>query len=143
MSEKLEKMFAIKKEGANCAQAVACAFCEDYGMSREDMMRTATMLGGGMCVGEVCGAAVGGMLVLGLKYGSERADDKENKKACKAKGREYMQRFRDTFGMVRCQNLLGHDINTPEGMEAVKETKKVKCKATLTTAVQLLEEFGC
>ncbi len=143
MSEKLEKMFAIKKEGANCAQAVACAFCEDYGVSRDDMMRTCATMGAGLCIGEVCGAAVGGMVILGLKYGSTKADDKEARKICKQKGREYMQRFRDTFGMVRCQNLLGHDINTPEGMEQAKDIKKVRCKETLSTAVKLLEEFGC
>ncbi len=143
MSEKLEKMFAIKKAGANCAQAVACAFCEDYGVSEADMMRMSATMGAGMCVGEVCGAAVGGMIILGLKYGSVDASDKESKKICKQKGREYMQRFRDTFGMVRCQNLLGHDINTPEGMELAKDTKKTRCRETLTTAVKLLEEFGC
>ncbi len=141
MSEKLEKMFAIKKAGANCAQAVACAFCEDYGIKQEDMMRISATLGAGMCVGEVCGAASGAMLIMGLKYGSGNPDDKEARKLSKAKGREFMQRFRDEFGMVRCQNLLGHDINTPEGMELAKDAKKTVCTKTLTTAVNLLEEL--
>ncbi len=137
-------MFAIKKEGANCAQAVACAFCEDYGVSREDMMRITATMGAGMCLGEVCGAATGGMIIVGLKYGSSMVGDKEAIKLSKQKGREYMMRFRDTFGMVRCQNLLGgHDINTPEGMELAKDSKKTRCRETLTTAVKLLEEFGC
>ncbi len=141
MSDKLEQMFAIKKEGANCAQAVACAFCEDFGMSKEQMMLVSSTLGAGMCVGEVCGAASGAMLVLGLKYGSAKADDKEAKKLVKAKGREFMKSFHQAFGAVRCESLLGHDINTPEGMELVKGIKKERCKATLTTAVQLLEKM--
>ncbi len=141
MSEKLEKVFALKKEGANCAQAVACAFCEDFGIKQEDMMRTSSMFGGGMCVGEVCGAASGAMMILGFKHGSAKFDDKEGKKRAKIKGREFMQRFRDTFGMVRCQNLLGCDVNTPEGMEQVKDTKKVRCKQTITAAVTILEEL--
>ncbi len=141
MSEKLEKMFAIKKSGANCAQAVACAFSEDYGVSTADMMRTSACFGAGMCMGEVCGAASGAMIILGLKYGSALPDDKEARKLSKAKGREFMQSFRDTFGMIRCQNLLGHDINTPEGMEQAKDTKKARCRETLTTAVQLLEKM--
>ncbi len=141
MSEKLERTLALQKEGANCAQSVACAFCEDYGVKKDDMMRMTASYGGGMCVGEVCGAAAGGMAVVGLKYGFTDGSDKEAKKLCKGKGREFMLRFREVCGDVRCADMLGCDINTPEGFAQAKDLIKVKCKETVIKTTQLLEEI--
>ena len=35
MSTKAEQAIAFHDQGYNCAQAVACSFCEEFGVDRE------------------------------------------------------------------------------------------------------------
>ena len=57
-------------EGYNCAQAVACAFCDLTGLDQETTARLSSSFGGGMGrMREVCGTVSGALLVLGLLCG--------------------------------------------------------------------------
>ena len=48
------------KNGCNCSQAVAVAFCEETGLDRELVKQLTTGFGGGMGrMREVCGAVSG------------------------------------------------------------------------------------
>ncbi len=140
MSEKVENALAFKKEGANCAQAVACIFCEEYAISREDMIRLCAPLGGGFCSGEICGAMAGAMLIVGLKYGEGTAHDKEKKALIKQKSSALMRRFQEEFGKVRCLDILGVNVNTPEGLKAAKPLMDTTCIHLITRSVEILEE---
>ena len=48
MSTKAEKAIAFHDKGYNCAQAVACSFCEEFGIDQEEMFRIAEGFGFGM-----------------------------------------------------------------------------------------------
>ena len=37
MSKKVEQAMAFHDKGYNCAQAVACSFCEEFGIDQETM----------------------------------------------------------------------------------------------------------
>ena len=39
MSKKVEQAMAFHDKGYNCAQAVACSFCEEFGIDQETMFR--------------------------------------------------------------------------------------------------------
>ena len=39
MSTKAEQAIAFHDQGYNCAQAVACSFCEEFGVDREEMFK--------------------------------------------------------------------------------------------------------
>ncbi len=140
MSNKVEEAFAFKKEGANCAQAVACTFCEEYGVTRADMVRCCAPLGGGFCAGEICGAMSGAMLILGLKYGENSAANAEQKKLVKEKSSALMRRFQQEFGNVRCIDILGVNINTAEGLAIAKPLMATTCKNIIQKSVEILEE---
>ena len=43
-----ERARALFLEGYNCAQAVACAFCDATGLSMEESARLASSFGGGL-----------------------------------------------------------------------------------------------
>ncbi len=60
--------------------------------------------------GEVCGALSGALMVLGLEYGSQRPEGKEEMYHIT---REFMQQFEQRHGTILCKRLLGHDISTP------------------------------
>ena len=40
MSTKVEKALELHDKGYNCAQAVACSFCEEFGVDQETMFKS-------------------------------------------------------------------------------------------------------
>ena len=50
----------------NCAQSVLLPFAEECGITRDEALRVAANLGGGMRIAATCGAFVGAALALGL-----------------------------------------------------------------------------
>jgi len=64
-------------QGYNCAQAVSSVFARDAGVPEEVILCAATGFGAGAGrTGGTCGAVSGGVLVIGLSFGSTGADDK-------------------------------------------------------------------
>ena len=41
MNERAKKALEYHKKGYNCSQAVACSFCEEFGVDEETMFRIA------------------------------------------------------------------------------------------------------
>ena len=63
------KELAVKKfkQGYNCCQAVACAYCEELGIKEEDVFRLTEGFGLGMGgLRDTCGAVTGMFLVISL-----------------------------------------------------------------------------
>lgn len=130
--------------GATCAQAVLTTFCEKYGLDTETGMKLASGMGGGFKCSDVCGAASGGALVVSLVYGHVDPADMPAKDLCTDKTREYMHAFRDRHGHITCRDLLGCDINTPEGRAIAVEKKlfTTYCADLVVDVVQYLENQG-
>ena len=66
MSTKAEYAISLHDQGYNCAQAVACTFCKEFGVDEQEMFRIAEGFGLGMGMMEMCGALSGMMMVIGL-----------------------------------------------------------------------------
>ena len=82
------------KEKYNCAQAVACAFCQETGIPEEQLRALAASFGGGMGrLREVCGAVSGALLVLGALYGGYDPADTAAKAGHYARVQEFARRF--------------------------------------------------
>jgi C_GCAxxG_C_C family probable redox protein len=104
--------------GYNCAQSVFSAFAEQRGVSGDLALRLSASFGGGLGrAGEVCGALSGALMVLGLEFGNDRPESKED---VYRRVREFMGEFQRHNGSVRCSDILGHDISTPEGLQAAR-----------------------
>ena len=105
MSKTAEELF---KEGYNCAQAVFCANCEEYGIDIETGAKLASAFGGGMGrMREVCGALSGLFMLLGLKEGYSDPKDIEGKKELYSKVQSLAAQFKEEFGSIICKELLG------------------------------------
>lgn len=92
--------------GCNCCQAVVAAAGGKYGVPEETLMRMGAAFGGGMRRGEVCGAVVGALMILGLRYGAESAGDAESKKTANARTGEFMTEYKKRHGSYLCRELL-------------------------------------
>ena len=110
--------------------------------------RIASGLGGGIGrQGEVCGALTGGVLVVGLVHGRDRAEEQEAKEAVHAKAGEFVQRFAEVNGALRCRDLIELDVSTEEGIqEYYAQNLQERCSGIVSNAVrvilELLDEWG-
>lgn len=119
-----------------CSQAVFAAFSPDLGLDKDQALKIGACFGSGMRKGEVCGACTGALMVLGLKYG-------ENKE----KSNEVCVRLLDEFekenGSYICNELLGCDITTPEGVEYAVENNLFTelCPKMVESAAKITEKI--
>lgn len=124
MESRKEAAVNKKRTGYNCAQAVACSFCDYAGIEEEQMKQITQAFGVGMGTMEgTCGAIAGANVVLGLKNGEDRAKTV-------GEARKIMTDFQKRNGAVTCKVLKGI------------ETGKVlrNCEDCVRDAVELLEK---
>jgi C_GCAxxG_C_C family probable redox protein len=136
-----KRAVSLFREGFSCSQAVFTPFAEDIGLPRDIALKISQPFGGGIAKqGDWCGVATGAFLVIGLKYGRVRADDTAAKDKTYALVQEFTKRFRARQGAVRCRDLLGCDIGTPEGEKLIKERDlhRNRCDALVRDAVEIL-----
>ncbi len=89
-------------------------------------------------MGEVCGAVSGGVLAIGLYYGQDYSE------AVGTKTEEFVLRFTELNGAVRCSDITGMDLKSGKGflLFFARGGKKV-CNGVVSSAVQvLLEQFN-
>ncbi len=144
MATQSEKAKALFDSGFNCAQSVVAVFSEKYGLSKSHALKVASGFGGGLRCGEVCGAAAGAAMVIGLRDGQFVSYDKETKQFCNEKTVEFMRRFREANQSIVCRDLLGIDISTDENRAKAAEQGlfKTVCVDMVTSAVVILEAMG-
>ena len=91
-SQKAKEYF---DKGYNCAQAVVLAFCDKTGLTEAQAAAMSSSFGGGMGkMGEVCGAASGMFMVLGIVEGGYAPEDKDAKMAHYEKVRTLADKFK-------------------------------------------------
>ena len=133
-----ERAVRYYKEGYLCSQAILAACAERYGLPEGQALKLGTCLGMGMREGEVCGACTGALMVLGLAH-----DDPLNRKAAYENGERFLDAFRKINGSCRCNDLLGCDVRTPEGIRYARDNHLFTefCPRMVACAAEILEEI--
>ncbi len=140
---RIEEAVAYFKEGFSCSQAIVAAYAPSLGLDRDTALKIALGFGGGMGrLAETCGAVTGAFMVLGLKFGSATAE-RQVKEIVYARVREFAERFKARHGSLLCRDLLGCDLNTPEGLALAQEKKLAStvCPPYVETAAKILAEM--
>lgn len=143
---KREIATALFEEGFNCAQAVAAAFCEETGMTKEAMVKLASGFGGGFGrLREVCGAVSGMVIVSNMLYGYTSPTDNETKMNYYKDIQSIILEFKARNGAYVCRELLGLPENDEKSPVPEKRTaeyyKKRPCKELVGEAADILEKF--
>ncbi|MEN6637927.1 MAG: C-GCAxxG-C-C family protein [Smithella sp.] len=132
-------------EGYNCAQSVLFSFCEELGLDADTALKISCGFGGGMGrMGEICGAVSGGILVLGLKYGRGKSDQRAQTDVAYAEVREFMKRFSAKHGSCYCRELLsGCNLATLEGQVYFKDNECLNliCRPCVRDAAAIVEDL--
>lgn len=129
------------EDGFDCAQAVFSHFAEDLDLDEELALKIAAGFGGGMHQGDMCGCVTGGLMALGLKYGFSEPGDVVGKSIMDQKAQEYERRMKEALGGIRCRELLGADVSTPEGKMEAGNVIPQRCPGFVAKACEILEEL--
>lgn len=131
MSEFVEKAIEKHKSGYNCAQAVACVFCESLGYDEKQVFEMMEGFGFGMGGMETCGAVSAMAAVAGMKESDGNLDKPGTKKVSYKASKEMMNAFREKNGSIICRELKGVD------------TGKVlrSCDGCISDAVELIAAY--
>ena len=140
-SDQAQELFL---SGYNCAQSVVLSFSDDLKFSKELAQKMAAGFGGGMGKQqETCGAVTGAIMVLGLLKGEEVNNNDELKAAAYGSVKELIGAFVAEYNSTKCLDLIGCDLNTPEGSARFKEEKIMEktCAGCVKKAVEIVEDL--
>lgn len=132
MENRLEKVRKNHQKGYNCAQAVACAFCEEVGIDEETMFKLSEGFGLGMGgMDGVCGAVSAAVLLNGLKNSTAHLEHPDSKKDTYALSKLITKEFMEKNQSILCKDLKG------------VETKKVlrSCDGCIEDATKIIEKY--
>lgn len=132
MSDRVNKAAELHKKGYNCAQAVACAYCDMVNAEEKEVFRMMEAFGLGM--GDMkctCGAVSAMVALVGLKNSDANLDAPKTKGATYKQVKELTQKFRDMNGSVICEEL--------KGIETGKMLRS--CPGCIEDACKIVEEY--
>ena len=96
------------RRGYNCAQAVACTYCEDFGVAERDAFRATEGFGLGMgSMMGTCGAISGACYLAGLASSDGDLEHPATKRDTYALSRQVIERFAEMNGVTACRDLKG------------------------------------
>lgn len=112
----------------------------------EEVIRAMGAFGGGLGGnGEVCGAAVGALAVLGLRFSRAKEDEKEDPRMW-AYAHELLKRFHEEIvknhGGILCREIAGVDWKDREQVRSFyKGEKAVECGRVVGDTAKLIGEL--
>jgi C_GCAxxG_C_C family probable redox protein len=117
--------------GRNCAKSTALAVMEEFGLGNMDIVKALSPFPGFGGTGWMCGGVTGGLIALGLYFGSDDMQDYEAVGATIMAARKFMPRFEEEVGSVVCPKIqedvvFGRYMDpaaSPENMEAFAQAK--------------------
>ena len=136
----VEKAVLHFGEGYNCAQSVLLTMQKFWNVANPLEPKVASAFGGGIGRrGSLCGALTGGVIAIGLKYGTNKPLVKEREKAYSL-ALEFHNRFEKNCGSVLCRDLIGYDLTDPEEFEKARNSNvfNEKCIHFIEKAIEIL-----
>ena len=141
---KVEKAISSFRGDFNCAQSILSSYATEFELDKDTALRIATGFGGGMGrMQNTCGAVSGAFMVIGLKFGMGESGDTEAREKTYQVIREFTNRFQEIHGSIVCKELLGCDINTPEGKDYYDRNDffEKKCFQYVKDSAMILENM--
>ena len=108
MNTRVEETIKKHNNGYNCAQAVACTYCDLVGIEEATMFKMTEALGLGMgCMNGTCGAVSGACILAGLKTSTGNLKQPNSKAQSYKLSREIVTQFENQNHSSICKELKG------------------------------------
>ena len=131
-----------------CAQSTLLPIQELFGLGDKMTYKAATLFFGGVSgSGHTCGALVGGVMALGLKYGREQPNVERSHSEVQGIGLRLVRWFEKEYGTTSCRELIGYDLTDEKAKEeflasAVHEECFQRCGKVAGKVAEILNESG-
>jgi C_GCAxxG_C_C family probable redox protein len=125
-----EKAGDYEERAISCSQGTLAALQEEFNLGGgEDVIKAAIFMPGMASRKETCGALVGGLMALGLKFGRDKIRDpepdtpegREETIRLREKAWRFCEEFKKEFGSAMCGDIrpkiMGRDYNTMDPIE--------------------------
>ena len=109
-----EESLRLHDCGFNCAQSVLAALGSYTGLEEKTALAVSGGFGGGVRCGEICGAASGAVMALGLAFPYDDGKDAEARARIARLILALTREFAKQFGCIRCQDLKRNGIACSE-----------------------------
>ena len=130
MTERVAKAVENHKSGYNCAQAVACAYCDLMGVDKAEALKMTEAFGFGMGTMGTCGAVSAMAALTGMKLSDGNLSKPATKKQCYKMMKEMTKKFEEKNKTVICAELKG--INGGNVLRS--------CDGCIEDAAKIIEE---
>ena len=104
---KIEQAVSLFMDVFSCGQAILSTYGPEFGLERNLGLKAGTGFGGGMGrLGKTCGSVTSAIVVINLKYDSNKIEDQE-----KAKNKTYrlvkrfIKSFKEVNGSIICNEF--------------------------------------
>ncbi|MEG0250779.1 MAG: C-GCAxxG-C-C family protein [Peptostreptococcus sp.] len=138
--KKIADMFA---QGFDCAQVISYAIAKDLNMDTEIALKSSAAFGAGMFEADLCGAYVGGLIALGLKYGHCKAGDEVAKGQMISKIFQYKEEFAKIKEDNKCSDILGYNLTIPSEAKIIEEKNLLMtvCPRLVKDVIEVVEKL--
>ncbi len=109
-----DEALRLHARGFNCAQSVLAALGSYTGLDEKTALALSGGFGGGVRCGEICGAASGAVMALGLAFPYSDGLDSVSKARIAKLTVSFNRAFSQKFGAIRCQDLKRSGIDCDE-----------------------------
>lgn len=89
----------------NCAKGTTLALLEEFGLGNMEIVKALSPFPGFGGTGWMCGGVTGGLVALGLHFGSDDVLDHDATGATIGAAREFMPRFEEELGSLLCPTI--------------------------------------
>lgn len=127
MESRITKAAEKHAAGYNCAQAVFCTYCDQFGITEADAYRMSEAFGLGMGTQRTCGALTGALMLAGLKNSGGTELPGATKRTTYQLAQQLTQTFQEKVGATDCK-----DIKTVPAL--------CSCADCIAHACQMVEE---
>ncbi|HIV63035.1 MAG TPA: C-GCAxxG-C-C family protein [Candidatus Butyricicoccus avistercoris] len=128
---KVEKAVSLHDKGYNCAQAVVCAFAEDFGLDEQTAYKMSEAFGLGVGQMEICGAVSGACMLAGMKNSGGLENIGKTKAETYKINRAIADEFKQMNESVICRELKG--VQTGTVLRS--------CTGCIEDAVKIVEKY--
>ena len=116
-----EDVIRIYNQGYDCAQCIVKALDGKVEYDEATAMKSISSMGMGLLEGSICGALLGALAVIGLRYGSSEPDP-ASKGVIILKRAQFLTEFKKKYNGLSCPEIMGLDVRKDEdNLRAFKE----------------------
>jgi len=130
----------------SCAKGAALPVMEEFGLGNMEIIKALSPFPGLGLTGRTCGAVSGGLVALGLYFGSDELINDQANHAAMAAARKFLKRFEEEMGAIQCEDVealvFGRYLNPWVNGEAFRQAKGFeKCSLVAGTGARLAAEI--